>query len=182
MEVKKIVTGVLEENCYVVSQDDTCLIVDPGSDFKKIKEVVGKKKILAILVTHVHFDHIGALREFLNENHKLDVYKKSNLSELKPVSIGKFQFVPILTPGHSSDSISYYFETEKVMFTGDFLFRDTVGRCDLPTGDTAAMQASLEKISQYPDDITLYPGHGDITTLAREKEKNFYLQEIIEKS
>lgn len=174
MEIKKIVTGALEENCYVLSQDGTCLIVDPGSDSKKIKELVGTDKIVGILVTHAHFDHIGALRDFLNMNRRLKIFKKSNLVDLKEVEVGKFKFIPIFTPGHSSDSVTFYFKDEKVMFVGDFIFKDTVGRCDLPTGSSAEMDKSLAKIKEYDDDITLYTGHGDDTTLGREKKYNLY--------
>ena len=174
MEIKKIVTGALEENCYVLSKDNTCLIVDPGSDAKKIKELVGEDKIIGVLVTHAHFDHIGALRDFLNMNRRLTIFKKSNLTDLKEVSVGNFKFIPIMTPGHSSDSVTFYFKDDNAMFVGDFIFRDTVGRCDLPTGSSSEMDKSIEKIKAYDDSITLYPGHGDETTLGREKQYNLY--------
>lgn len=177
MEIKKIVTGALEENCYVLSKDGTCLIVDPGSDSKKIKELVGTDKIIGVLVTHSHFDHIGALRDFLNMNRRLKIFKKSNLTDLKEVSVGSFNFIPIMTPGHSSDSVTFYFKDDNAMFVGDFIFRDTVGRCDLPTGSSSEMDKSLEKIKAYADDINLYPGHGDETTLGREKKYNLYFLE-----
>lgn len=174
MEIKKIVTGALEENCYVLSDNGTCLIVDPGSDSRKIKELVGNDKVIGVLVTHAHFDHIGALRDFLNANRRLKIFKKSNIVDMKEIEVGTFKFIPMLTPGHSSDSVTFYFKEEKAMFVGDFIFRDTVGRCDLPTGDSALMDKSIEMIKQYDDDITLYPGHGDETTLGREKEYNLY--------
>ena len=177
MEIKKIVTGALEENCYVLSQDGTCLIVDPGSDSKNIKELVGDDKLIGILVTHAHFDHIGALRDFLNSNRRLKIFKKSNISDNKEVTIGSFKFIPLLTPGHSSDSVTFYFPSEKAMFVGDFIFRDTVGRCDLPTGSNEEMAESIKKIKEYDNDISLYPGHGDETTLGREKEYNLYFIE-----
>ena len=174
MEIKKIVTGALEENCYVLSKDGTCLIVDPGSDSKAIKELVGDDKIIGILVTHAHFDHIGALRDFLNSNRRLKIFKKSNLIDMKEVSVGTFKFIPIMTPGHSSDSVTFYFKEDNAMFVGDFIFRDTVGRCDLPTGSSSEMDKSIEKIKTYDDSIILYPGHGDETTLGREREYNLY--------
>ena len=174
MEIKKIVTGALEENCYVLSKDGTCLIVDPGRDIKKIKELVGQDKILGVLVTHSHFDHIGALRDFLNMNRRMKIFKKSNLTDLKEIEIGSFKFIPIFTPGHSSDSVTFYFQEEKVMFVGDFIFKDTVGRCDLPTGSSKDMDLSIAKIKKYEDDITVYTGHGEDTTLGREKEYNLY--------
>ena len=177
MEIKKIVTGALEENCYVLSKDGTCLIVDPGSDSKNIKELVGTDKIIGVLVTHAHFDHIGALRDFLNANRRLKIFKKSNLTDLKEVSVGTFSFVPIMTPGHSSDSVTFYFKEDNAMFVGDFIFRDTVGRCDLPTGSSEEMDKSIKKIKEYDDSINLYPGHGDETTLGREKQYNLYFIE-----
>ncbi len=177
MEIKKIVTGALEENCYVLSKDGTCLIVDPGSDSKDIKELVGTDKIIGVLVTHAHFDHIGALRDFLNANRRLKIFKKSNLTDMKEVEVGSFKFIPIMTPGHSSDSVTFYFKDEKAMFVGDFVFKDTVGRCDLPTGSSEEMDKSIERIKTYNDDITLYPGHGDETTLEREKQYNLYFIE-----
>ena len=177
MEIKKIVTGALEENCYVLSKDGTCLIVDPGSDSKNIKELVGDDKIIGVLVTHAHFDHIGALRDFLNPNRRLKIFKKSNLTDMKEVEVGAFKFIPIFTPGHSSDSVTFYFKDDNAMFVGDFVFRDTVGRCDLPTGSSSEMDKSIEKIKTYDDNINLYPGHGDETTLGREKQYNLYFME-----
>ena len=177
MKNKKIVTGALEENCYVLSDNGTCLIVDPGSDSKNIKELVGTDKIIGILVTHSHFDHIGALRDFLNSNRRLKIFKKSNLTDMKEVEVGNFKFIPIFTPGHSSDSVTFYFQDENAMFVGDFIFRDTVGRCDLPTGSSSEMDKSIAKIKEYSDDINLYTGHGDETTLGREKTHNLYFIE-----
>ena len=177
MEIKKIVTGALEENCYVLSKDGTCLIVDPGSDSKNIKELVGTDKIIGVLVTHAHFDHIGALRDFLNSNRRLKIFKKSNLTDMKEVEVGAFKFIPIMTPGHSSDSVTFYFKEDNAMFVGDFIFRDTVGRCDLPTGSSEEMDKSIKKIKTYDDSIALYPGHGDETTLGREKQYNLYFIE-----
>ncbi len=174
MEIKKIVTGALEENCYVLIKDKTCLIVDPGSDSKKIKELVGDNKIVGVLVTHAHFDHIGALRDFLSMNRRLKIFKKSNLTDMKEVEVASFKFLPIFTPGHSSDSVTFYFEEEKAMFVGDFIFKDTVGRCDLPTGSSKEMEESIKKIKEFASDIKLYPGHGEDTTLGREKEYNLY--------
>ena len=78
MEINKIVTGALDENCYVISDDKTCLVVDPGDDFENIKEIIGDKKVLAVLITHSHFDHIGALRNFLKKK-SVKIFKKSRI-------------------------------------------------------------------------------------------------------
>ena len=77
MEIKKIVTGALDENCYVLINNNTCLVIDPGDDYLKIKEAVGDNKVLSVLITHSHFDHIGALRNFLT---KRSVKDFNNLS------------------------------------------------------------------------------------------------------
>ena len=174
MEIKKIITGALDENCYVLTNNNECLIVDPGADFPKIKEAIGDNKILGVLITHSHFDHIGALRNFLTKR-SIKIFKRSNLEE-KEYTIGSFKFKCIHTPGHSKDSVTFYFEDEKIMFIGDFIFKDSIGRVDLPGGDSKEMKVSIEKILQYDNDIVLYPGHYEETTLGEEKENNQYLK------
>lgn len=174
MEIKTIITGVLDENCYVLINDKECLVIDPGDDYPKIKEVVGDNKVLGVLITHSHFDHIGALRNFLTKR-SIKIFKKSSLTENK-YTIENFNFECLYTPGHSKDSVSFYFKDEKAMFVGDFIFKESVGRSDLPGGDINELKESLEKIKKYDDDITLYPGHGEKTTLKYEKENNEFLQ------
>lgn len=174
MNIEKVVTGVLEENCYVLTKNNTCLVVDPGDDYPKIKEVIGDNKVLGVLITHSHFDHIGALRNFLTKK-SVKIFKKSSLQESE-YTVGDFTFKCIYTPGHSSDSVSFYFEDEKVMFVGDFIFKGSIGRCDLPTGSTSDMEKSISMIKEYSDDIVIYNGHGDDTTLGEEKINNPYFQ------
>lgn len=172
MDIKKIETGPLEENCYVLIKNGNCLVIDPGDDYPKIKEVIGDNKVLAVLLTHSHFDHIGALRNFLTKK-SVKIFKKSNTQE-KDYEIGDFSFQCIYTPGHSSDSISFYFPKENAMFVGDFIFKGSIGRCDLPTGSMEQMENSLQMIKEYSDEILIYNGHGDDTTLGEEKVNNPY--------
>lgn len=174
MEIKAIITGVLDENCYVLINNKECLVVDPGDDYLKIKEAVGDNKVLGVLITHSHFDHIGALRNFLTKR-SIKIFKKSNLMENK-YTIGKFNFECLYTPGHSKDSVSFYFREEKVMFVGDFIFKESVGRYDLPGGDLNDLKKSIEKLKNYEDDTILYPGHGEKTTIKYEKENNEFLK------
>ncbi len=174
MKVETVVVGSLDENCYILKKENTCLVVDPGDDYQKIKEAIGECKVLAVLITHSHFDHIGALREFLKKR-SIKIFKKSNVLE-QHYQIGNFSFQVLQTPGHSSDSISFYFEEEKKMFVGDFVFYEDIGRCDLPTGNFTQMEESIKKLKQYPDEITLYPGHGVPTTLEHEKKMNSYFK------
>lgn len=174
MEIKKIVTGTLDENCYVLIKNGTCLVIDPGADYNNIKEQVGDNKVLGVLITHSHFDHIGALRNFLTKR-SIKIFKKSNLEE-KEYQLGDFKFECIYTPGHSKDSVTFYFKEDNAMFVGDFVFKDSIGRCDLPGGSINEMEASIKKLLEYTDNINLYSGHGDDTTLDIEKKHNPYLQ------
>ncbi len=174
MEIKKVVTGYLDENCYVLINNKECLVIDPGDDFPKIKEQIGEAKILGVLITHSHFDHIGALRNFLTKR-SIKIFKKSNLEE-KEYVIGSFKFKCLYTPGHSKDSVTFYFEDENVMFDGDFIFKESIGRTDLPGGSDVDMKESINKILTYSEDIKLYPGHNEETTLKYEKENNPYLK------
>ncbi|MBQ2640099.1 MAG: MBL fold metallo-hydrolase [Bacilli bacterium] len=172
MEILKVVTGVLEENCYVVKNNNSCLVVDPGDDYEKIKEVIGDYKVLGVLITHSHFDHIGALRNFLKKRN-VKIFKKSNLEE-KEYSVGDFKFNVIYTPGHSKDSVTFYFKDDKIMFVGDFIFKGSIGRCDLPGGNVNEMNQSILKIKKYPEDTKLYCGHYSDTILKEEIDNNPY--------
>ena len=174
MEVKCIVTGFLDENCYLLIKNNTCLVVDPGDDFLKIKKEIGDNKVLGVLITHSHADHIGALRNFLTKR-SIKIFKKSNLEE-KEYTIGDFKFNCIYTPGHSKDSVTFYFMEEKAMFIGDFIFKESIGRCDLPGGSEAEMRESINKILSYDSEIILYPVHYEHTTLGYEKLNNPYLK------
>lgn len=172
MKIKKIITGDLEENCYVVSIDNNCLVIDPGDNFDIIREEIKELELLAILITHHHFDHVGALDLLLNYK-DVPIYDY-NLEE-KSYQINEFNFKIIKTPGHTDDSITFYFDKEKIMFTGDFIFKGTIGRTDLPTGNNILMKQSIKKIKEYDKDIKLYPGHGDSTTLEDEIKYNYFL-------
>lgn len=174
MEIKKVITGVLDENCYVLIKNNTAIIIDPGDDYLDIKEAIGENKVLAVLISHSHFDHIGALRNFLTKR-SIKIFKKSSLEE-KEYTIGDFKFKCIYTPGHSKDSVSFFFEENNCMFVGDFIFKESIGRTDLPGGDNNDMKESLNKLLTFNESITLYPGHDDETTLKYEKEHNPYLK------
>lgn len=172
MEIKCVVTGYLDENCYILSKNGNCLIVDPGDEFLKIKEAIGEDKVLGVLITHSHVDHIGALRNFLTKR-SIKIFKRSNLEE-KEYEIGDFKFKCLHTPGHSKDSVTFYFEEDNAMFVGDFIFEGSIGRVDLPGGSQSEMEESLQRFINLDFDVKLYPGHGETTTLNKEKETNPY--------
>lgn len=170
MNIKIISVGELETNCYIIENDNECIIIDPGAEAIKIEGLIDKK-LIGIIITHYHYDHIGASGYF-KEKYNVPVYSYDNLEEGKNI-IGKFVFEVIYTPGHTSDSIIIYFKKQNIMFVGDFIFYHTIGRTDLPTGDYKQMKKSIEKIKKY-DNIDIYPGHGNITSLKEEKENNIY--------
>ena len=163
MKIDRVIVGSLEENCYIVTKNNKTIIIDPGDEVEKIIDVCKDKNVVGVLITHHHFDHIGALKEIEN-------YFKIKESKI----IEGFNYQVIEVPGHSRDSVVYYFKDDKVMFVGDFIFLNSIGRTDLPSGSSKEMIKSLELIKNYPDDIVLYPGHGDFTTLRYEKSNFKY--------
>lgn len=173
MKIDKVEVGYLETNCYIVSIDDKCLIIDPGDEIDKIINEIGNLKPVGIIITHYHFDHIGALKGLVNKyNVKVYDYKL----EEKEYNIDKFKFKIIYTKGHDDTCITIYFEQEKIMFVGDFIFKDSIGRVDLENSNESDMISSINKIKKYPNDITLYPGHGELTNLGYEKENNIFFK------
>ena len=172
MKVSKIIVGDLQTNCYLLEKDNECLLIDPGDESSKIKDFIKDKNLIGILITHKHFDHIGALDEIATF-YNIPIYDNSNLKE-GTNHISTFTLEVIKTYGHTMDSLSYYFKDDKVMFTGDFLFEGTIGRCDFEESNYNEMLRSIRKIKEYDNDIIIYPGHGSKTTLGIEKENNIY--------
>lgn len=177
MKIEKIVVGKLRCNCYILSIDNDVLIIDPGDDGDKIVNMVGNRNVLGIIITHHHFDHVGAVDKIISKYNAL-VYDKENLFEGNN-SIGKFNFEVIYTPGHKEDLITLYFRENKVMFCGDFIFKNSIGRCDLEGGNVLDMMFSIDKIKRYDKDTIIYPGHGDSTTLGYEINNNPYFKKFI---
>ena len=185
MNIKKLVVGVYEENCYLLNINNDLLIVDPGDEFNKIDSIIKNNNfnLLGILITHAHFDHIGALEELIdkykvqvyynNINNEIDYNKLVNLEE-KEYIINDFKFKVIYFPGHRSDLVAFYFYEENSMFVGDFIFKNSIGRCDLEYANINDMRKSIEKIKKYDDNIIIYPGHGEDTSLGYEKNNNYY--------
>lgn len=174
MEVRKIKVGYLQTNCYILIEQGSCLIIDPGDQYYSIESQIGHNQILGVLITHRHPDHIGALEQ-IQKTYNPEIFEKNNLTEGK-YEIGPFRFEVINTPGHTSDSITFFFYDYNFMFTGDFLFKNSIGRTDMPTGNMDQMKESLEKIKEYSDRIRIYPGHGDTTNLGDEKQDNPFLR------
>lgn len=163
MNIKIVKVGMLETNCYIVENEKECLIIDPGDEFEKINNNI-KKKVVGILLTHRHFDHIGAIKDIVNY-YNVSVYDKNNLNE-GINKIGTFSFDVLYTLGHTMDSISFIFND--VMFSGDFVFEGCIGRWDLG-GNINLMKESIKKLLESKINYKIYPGHGNSTTLSDEK-------------
>ncbi|HCG26831.1 MAG TPA: MBL fold metallo-hydrolase [Lentisphaeria bacterium] len=196
-----VVVGAFEVNCYLVPSPDkkTLYIIDPGGDAQDIIAAASAFSCqkAVILLTHCHADHIGAVGE---------VAKRLNITELyiDPADSAMYAspancFPPYLpaaenlltpsewppqtpdfeilhTPGHTPGGVCYYFREYNALFTGDTLFRASVGRTDFPGGDTATLMESISgRLMTLPDSLEIYPGHGYPSTIGFEKQNNPYL-------
>ncbi len=196
MQIYKIKVGIntgIETNCYIVEENKKCFIVDPGDEGDKIKNFIRDKKLNPefIVCTHCHIDHVKDVY-FLQESYKIPVfihpqesviYEKWNLANLMGIQFTKFEyqligeeiyldrikFDIIHTPGHTPGSIIIVQKEARVIFSGDLLFKDGVGRTDFPGGNENQLVNSLKNLFRFPDNFTVYPGHGEITTLGKER-------------
>ena len=172
MNIERVVVGYLMENCYILDINEKILIIDPGDESKKIIDKIGNREVLGILITHEHFDHIGAVEDLV-EKYNCKVYKYGVLN-IGENEIGDFKFDVLYMPGHKDDLVCFYFKEDKVMFVGDFIFENSIGRTDLEGGDPLEMKKSLIKILTFEEDFTIYPGHGSQTSLNKERENLKY--------
>ena len=205
MKWNQIPLGPLQTNCYVLSDEQNCIIFDPGEEPQKIIQYIQTKKVkpLAILLTHAHFDHIGAV-DAIRDQYQISAYvhekeakwlmdpslngsqkwfpdaplyqkpAENLLSGEKEVKIGPFTFQLFETPGHSPGSISYYLKEHGMLFSGDVLFQNSVGRTDLPGGNqTVLFHSIIDKLLILPDDTIVCPGHGPVTTIEDEKNNPY---------
>jgi len=180
------------------------MVIDPGGSPAKIIEMLDTigAKVKYILLTHCHGDHIGAVNEIREKcggtilihredepglknpdvnlsNHigmgNVTVENVSRLNEDDLIHVGELEFRIIHTPGHTAESISVYSEEEKLVFSGDTLFRGSWGRTDLPTSSfTEIIDSIANKLMQLPGDTIVYPGHGKSTII--QEEENIYLE------
>ncbi|MEW4284057.1 MBL fold metallo-hydrolase [Priestia koreensis] len=207
MKYIRIPLGAVQTNCYFLINDEKeCLIVDPGGEAQKVFQTIEKHKVkpLAILLTHAHFDHIGAVDEVRERYnlpvhlHRLEKEWPTNpelngsrffpLGEItaKPASdliqgegeqtIGGFTFQILETPGHTPGSVSFYFAEERWVVSGDALFARSIGRTDLPGGNEPQLLKSIhDKLLTLPEDTLVLSGHGEETTVEEEMDGNPFL-------
>jgi len=194
VRVETVVVGPLSTNAYVICNNDSCVVVDPGDEVWKIMRVLRGRKVLAVIATHLHFDHVGAVRDIVELTgtpfmvHRLDWELRDAYAELamswgfkapilpEPTFVNEGFTAPldlrvIHTPGHSPGSVSII--GDGFVLTGDTLFSGSVGRTDLPGGDDEALIESVCRLyRELPGSFIVYPGHGPSTTVGEEAGNN----------
>ena len=194
MNVKKLALGAYQTNCYLLWEGDQAVVIDPGYEADTILRALDTlgMGLSAILLTHGHFDHVGAVRELAAET-GCEVYIHAAEATLPPMmTAGELYFtrtygegdiicpVPGLeltvlhTPGHTPGSVCLVWGDQ--MFSGDTLFQGSCGRVDFPGSSPRDMMTSLHRLASLQADYQVHPGHGPSTTLSREKQYNPYMR------
>lgn len=202
MQIKKMVVSPFQTNCYIVYENSKALIIDPGDQAKKIKTFVqdNELEVLAILLTHGHCDHIGAT-DPLYQCYRCPIYLQEedfpylkdaaiNLSTMlsdalmiyapvtkapQTLKIGEFNIVWHHLPGHTPGSSMIEFIDENIIFSGDVIFKDSIGRYDFPLSSRHDTRETLAKLKAFDHDAVIYPGHGEKTTMKEEQLNNPFL-------
>lgn len=205
ISVMGLAVGPVQTNCYIVNREGSasCVVIDPGDEAERIAAAIKKKGLEneGILLTHGHFDHITGVSELVSlVGGKVYAYKGERELMMDPrmngcammgyevvvepdcllpdggvVDIAGMQFQVIHTPGHTAGSCCYYQEEAKLLFSGDTIFMESVGRTDFPTGNGRQLIDSVQnKVLALPADVQIYPGHGPKTSVAYEMANNPY--------
>jgi len=210
VDVRGLTVGPVAENSYVFRREghDKGLIVDPGEEPERLLAAIDELgiELEAILLTHTHFDHVGAVAPVAKATGApvycpvIEVPVLADIMSYVPwpgfgpyesydadetiaggekLELAGFEIDVIFTPGHSPGHVTFAIPDEGALFSGDVLFEGSVGRTDLPGGDWNVLEASIKGLlDAYPDETTVYPGHMGITTLGRERAGNPFLQAI----
>ena len=201
MKIAVYPLGELQANCYFLTKDKDCLIIDAGDSADFILEKVSRENlnVLAVIATHGHFDHLMAAGEVqisLNTPFYIadeDLFLLKRVAEtakhflgsapliIQPVKtnnltegrmeVGPFEFEVLATPGHTPGSRCLYFRENSTIFTGDTLFKEGIGRYDFSYSDKKILKESLEGLFQLPEETLVYSGHGDVTTIGEEEKR-----------
>jgi hydroxyacylglutathione hydrolase len=211
IDVRMFTVGQVQENCFIVREKgaSTALVVDPGDEAERLIEALDALEVStveAILITHTHFDHIGAVAPLAKATGapvycpEIETRVLANIMDFVPwpgfgpfesyeadhtvkggekLELAGLEIDVIFTPGHSPGHVTYALRDEKAIFSGDVLFQGSVGRVDLPGGDWPTLLASIETLmSALPPETDVYPGHMGLTTLERERASNPFLREL----
>jgi hydroxyacylglutathione hydrolase len=213
MEARWLTVGPVQENTWIARQDgaEKALLIDPGDEPETLLNALRDLNTTpeAILITHCHFDHVGAVKAMAEATGapvycpEGEVHILENINDfVRFPGFGPFEsYTPehtvkdgdqlqlagftvdvIGTPGHSPDHVTYSIAAEKAMFSGDVLFQGSIGRTDLPGSDHDTLMRSIQKLlDTLPDDTGVLPGHMDPTTLGRERQSNPFLAELAQR-
>jgi len=200
VNVLTLQVGAFGVNCYIVYKTGEAVVIDPGEDYERIVQLALEKglTIKAVLLTHGHFDHIGAVEklrlagakvyisredsEMLNDGNKNVAYicgfdfspTRADCFYDDTLDICSIHFEVLKTPGHTPGGVCLL--TENLLFSGDTLFCQSIGRSDFPGGNMAVLKESIKnKLFALPDDTVVYPGHNQPTTIGDEKKYNPFL-------
>ena len=193
MNIHTLPLGAYQTNTYIVENGGHCVIIDAGYHPETILRFLNDHDLTAdaILLTHGHFDHVGAVRDLAAELgcpvylHEKELsmppmmtagplYYTHTYGEGDHLTFAGIRFRVLHTPGHTPGSVCLMAEDH--LFSGDTLFAGSCGRTDFPGGDWATIRKSLDRLSGMTEDLLVHPGHGESTTLAREKQYNPYMQ------
>ena len=195
MQVTRLPLGVYQANCYIVYEEasKTCCVLDPGGEAKKVLEFMELRGLSldAILLTHGHFDHVGAVKDLhdatgckvylCTEDLSMpakwtagDLFYTDAYGEGTELDLAGLHIQVLHTPGHTPGSVCLV--AENAIFTGDTLFAGSCGRTDLPGGDQEILFRSLLRLAALEEDLTVYPGHSGSTLLSREKQYNPFIK------
>ena len=194
MQILTMPVGLYQTNCYMVwGEGDKCVLIDPGYQPEQLLAQVRRqgKSVEAILLTHGHFDHVGAVRDIAAETDcKVYIcdketalpegltagklYYTDGYDDGDTVEAAGLSFQVIHTPGHTPGGVCLV--CEDAIFSGDTLFASSIGRTDFPGGSYDTLKASLQKLIALEGDYRVFPGHGEDTTLSFEKRTNPYMK------
>ena len=202
MKVKVMQVGPIGTNCYVLAdeKEKVCAVIDPGGDAAGILELLKEDglTLTAILLTHGHFDHTGGVADLEKACPNTPVYiHKGDVEGVNPamfpplpkdqvryydegdqVMVGSIPVDVLHTPGHSKGSV--VLKAGDILFTGDTLFRGSMGRTDFPGGSYEEIMASLKRLAALPGDYRVCPGHEGLSTLETERQQNYYMRAAVE--